>query len=406
MVGFFIALDTALWRERILIYNAKRQAAPLVPPEKLYPMSRRFSTVAVVSAIFVIVVMALVISRDFAWLNSMGSDKAMLHQAQRSVMIELSFITMVLLIMIVNLIASYSKNLRLLFRNETGVLEKVSQGDLSSLVPVVTQDEFGLIAGHTNIMIKGLRHRLELITSMKLAEEIQRNLLPTRPPEIKGVDVAGASIYCKETGGDYYDYFSLPDNRLGIVVADAADHGLGSAMHMTSARAFLQAAMDRYVDPAQTIAFLNNYLTRDNRNSGRFVTLFFLEIDVNQRHLKWVRAGHDPALLYTPANDRMQILDGKGVALGVSEMIDYQTQHYKNWSTGDVLVIATDGIWETRNSDGEMFGKERLIQTIKSSTETGNNAQQLLDHILLHVAKWRGEQAQEDDTTLVTAILP
>jgi sigma-B regulation protein RsbU (phosphoserine phosphatase) len=368
-------------------------------------MSRRFSMVAVVTAIFVMVVMALVISRDFAWLNSMDSDPTRIYQAERSVMIEVVFITAVLLVMMINLIVSYSKNLQLLFRNETGVLEKVRQGDLSNLVPIVTQDEFGLIAGHTNYMIQGLRHRLELIASIKLAEEIQRNLLPINPPDIKGVDLAGASIYCNETGGDYYDFFSLPKARLGVVVADAADHGLGSAMHMTSARAFLRAVMDSYTTPSQTISTLNSYLTRDSRNTGRFMTLFFLEIDPAKRQLSWVRAGHEPALLYDPIKKEMKVLDGSGVALGISEKVVYQTGRYENLAQGAVLVIGTDGIWETRNAAGEMFGKERLIRTIKSSAKKKDSAQKLLDRILTRINNWRGEQVQEDDTTLVTVIL-
>ena len=84
----------------------------------------------------------------------------------------------VLLALVVNLIVSYSRNLRLLFNNETDVLERVSRGDLSRTVPVATRDEFGVIAGHTNSMIQGLRHRTKMITALKLAEEVQQNLLP------------------------------------------------------------------------------------------------------------------------------------------------------------------------------------------------------------------------------------
>ena len=84
----------------------------------------------------------------------------------------------VLLALVVNLIVSYSRNLRLLFNNETDVLERVSRGDLSRTVPVATRDEFGVIAGHTNSMILGLRHRTKMITALKLAEEVQQNLLP------------------------------------------------------------------------------------------------------------------------------------------------------------------------------------------------------------------------------------
>lgn len=406
VAGFFIALDMALRRERLLIDTAKMKAPLLLPPERLYPMSRRFSMVAVVTAFFVIVIMVLVISKDFAWLDSMAPDKLMIDQARRSVMIEVVFITGVLFILVINLIFSYSKNLKILFGNETGILEKVSQGDLSALVPVVTQDEFGLIAGHTNNMIQGLRHRMELVSSIKLAEEVQRNLLPIHPPAVKDVDLAGASIYCKETGGDYYDYFQLSHDRLALVVADAADHGLGSAMHMTSARAFLRSAMDRYDTPAQIMSEINGYLTRDSRNTGRFMTLFFLEINLKQRVLRWVRAGHDPAMLYDPDSGQLELLDGPGVVLGALEEAEFVTSDHENWPQGAVLVIGTDGIWETRNEMGEMFGKKRLIQAIKDSSAQKETARQLLDRILSQVTEWRKDQDQEDDITLMTAILP
>ncbi len=405
VMGFFIALDTALWRERNLIRTARMEEALLIPPERLYPMSRRFSSVAVATALFVIEVMALVISRDFAWLNSMEMDAAMLSEAQRSVMTEVVFITFILLAMVVNLIISYSKNLSLLFRNETGVLEKVSQGDLTAMVPVVTQDEFGLIAGHTNVMIEGLRHRSELVSSIKLAEEVQRNLLPVRPPEVEGVDLAGASRYCDETGGDYYDYFRLSDHRLVIVVADAADHGLGSAMHMTSARAFLRAAMDHYQSPEQIVSEINRYLVQDGRNTGRFMTLFFLEIDSFERRLRWVRAGHDPAILFDPTKKRLEVLDGPGVALGVSDEMTYVSQSLTGWSHETVLLIGTDGIWETRNHNNEMFGRSRLYQIIKDAAAKRKMSRQLMEEILAQVASWRGDQKQEDDITLVTAVL-
>jgi sigma-B regulation protein RsbU (phosphoserine phosphatase) len=113
-----------------------------------------------------------------------------------------------------------------LFNNETDVLERVSRGDLSRTVPVATRDEFGVIAGHTNSMIRGLRHRTKLITALKLAEEVQQNFLPVSAPDHAGLDLNGTSIYYEETGGDYYEFFKLPKNNLGVVVADASDHGV------------------------------------------------------------------------------------------------------------------------------------------------------------------------------------
>ncbi|MCG6919123.1 MAG: hypothetical protein LJE89_16450, partial [Deltaproteobacteria bacterium] len=230
VVAFFLSMDMALARERKVIYDAVAEDRVLPPPKRLYSMTRKFSLVALIATLFVSLIVGLVISRDVVWLAEIERSGMSVTQAQFSVMQEVLFIMVVLLVAIVNLIISYSKNLKLLFQNETSVLERVSQGDLSKLVPVATHDEFGFIAGHTNTMIEGLRHRTQLITALKLAEEVQQNLLPSAPPSFSGFDIAGTSKYCDETGGDYYDYFDLSKGHLGIVVADASEHGVGAAM--------------------------------------------------------------------------------------------------------------------------------------------------------------------------------
>ena len=250
--GFFIALDMALARERTVILNALAQNTVLPPQKRLFSMTRRFSLVAVAAVICVSVVNIFVLARDMSWLTQVGTDPAATREAILSVTFEILFIMAVLLGLAVNLIVSYSRNLKLLFENETGVLERVSNGDLSRMVPVATRDEFGLIAGHTNSMIEGLRHRLRLLDALKLAEEVQRTLLPARAPKVAGVDLSGISIYCYEIGGDYYDYLLLPKSRLGIVVADVSGHGIDAALFMTAARAFVISAAQGFQQPGRT----------------------------------------------------------------------------------------------------------------------------------------------------------
>ncbi|MGD8268978.1 MAG: SpoIIE family protein phosphatase, partial [Desulfobacterales bacterium] len=294
VVGFFIAIDMALDRERRNILTTLNSRRSLQLGDRLFPVTRKFFLVAVSTALFVTVVIVLVITRDIVWLSKIEQSESALIDAQLSVSYEIFFIMAILLAMVINLIYSYSKNLKILFQNETSVLERVSRGDLSNLVPVATNDEFGLIAAHTNSMIQGLRHRIRLISALKLAEEVQRNLLPTHAPKIPGLDISGISIYCDETGGDYYDYLTFPDGRLGIVVADASDHGVSAALHMTTARAFLLYGTQNVDGLAGLIDDINRHLVRDGLQTGRFVSLFLLEIDPKQKSLRWVRAGHEP----------------------------------------------------------------------------------------------------------------
>jgi len=403
MTGFFLALDTALEKEREIIAEVIAQGRRQRPPKRLYSMTRKFFMAALTSVLFFSIVLILVFTRDIVWLTNLDTTTTSLASAQMSVAYEVFFIMLVMLILIVNLIVSYSKNLKLLFANETRVLERVSQGDLTGTVPIATNDEFGLIAGHTNSMIDGLRHRMQLIKELKLAEEIQQNLLPKNPPARTGIDISGISLYCDEIGGDYYDFLELPDQKLGIVVADAAGHGIGAAMHMTAARAFVHLSAREYQGPAKLLTEVNRYITRDSDATSRFLVMFFLEIDEQAKTLKWVRAGHDPAILYDPTNDTFTDLSGDGMALGVMDDCEYQSYEHLDWSPGSILVVGTDGIHETRSSQDVMFGHDRLRQIIRNNHRAA--ADEIQNTVLAALQSFRGEQPQEDDVTVVVVKL-
>ena len=399
VAGFFLSIDTALARERMVIKDSIARQDLIAPPEKLYSMTKKFSLVALATAVLVSIVVLLVFSLDIVWLTKIGQNPTALHQAQMSIAYEIFFMFVVLLSLVVNLIISYSANLKLLFENETRILERISRGDLSQKVPVATKDEFGVIAGHTNKMIDGLRHRAELISALKLAEEVQQNLLPQRAPEMPGLDIAGTSIYCDETGGDYYDYFKLPSDRLGVVVADASGHGVGAAMHMTTVRAFLHYGIRTYQNPAQLITDINDYVTRDSSETNRFMSMFFLEVNPTAKNLCWVRAGHEPAMIFAPSGSKSQDLYGEGVALGVVADYNYAEYTLQGWEPGSVIVIGTDGVRETRNSDGKMFGLERLYKVISHSVN--ESAEVIQNGVIGALRTFQADARQEDDITLV-----
>jgi sigma-B regulation protein RsbU (phosphoserine phosphatase) len=403
VIGFFIAIDMALDRERRNILMALSSQRNLPLGDRLFPVTRKFFVVAVSTALIVTVVIVLVISRDIVWLSKIEQSESALIDAQLSVSYEIFFIMGILLAMVINLIYSYSKNLKILFQNETSVLEQVSRGDLSGLVPVATNDEFGLIAAHTNSMIQGLRHRIRLISALKLAEEVQRNLLPNQAPKIPGLDISGISIYCDETGGDYYDYLNLPNGRLGIVVADASDHGVSAALHMTTARAFLIHGSQNVDRLEVLVDDVNRHLFRDSLQTGRFVALFLLEVDPQQKTLRWVRAGHEPALLFEPGTNEFQQLSGDGIVLGADDRYRFHSYSRHQWEPGSVIVIGTDGVHETRNKEGELFGRERLQDIVR--LHHMENAGSIQTAILGELENFRGAAPREDDITLVIAKL-
>lgn len=402
-LGIFIAIDTGLARERTVILETSGKNMSIDPPRRFYPLTRKFSLVAILTVFLVSLIIVMVIYRDFAWLVTVEKSGANLAEAKRSVVYEIGFIVLVLLSLIVKLIVSYSKNLTLLFDNETGVLKRVSKGDLSGLVPVVTNDEFGFIAGHTNRMILGLRHRSEMLTSLKLAEELQQNLLPEAAPDHPGVDISGETIYCDETGGDYYDYFRFCENSMGILVADAADHGIGSALHMTTARAFMRYGVGNHEKPADLIETVNRHLTRDFGDSGRFITMFFLLIDTHENELSWIRAGHEPALLYDPSTDGFEELTTGGMALGVMEDQSFGESSRQGWASGTIIIIISDGIKEARDPAGADFGRERLMRVIRENRE--GSATAIRTAVIAKLRKFQRGAPVEDDITLVVAKL-
>jgi len=403
LAGFFLSLDTSLARERSIIHQALARDLVLTQPRRLYSMTRKFSLVALTATLFVSAVIGLVIAGDVAWLAKIGQSGMSVTQAQQSVTLEVFFVMAVLLIWVVNLIISFSRNLKLLFENETNVLERVSQGDLSRFVPVATNDEFGVIAGHTNNMIEGLRHRLKLITALKLAEEVQQNLLPQEPPSLPGLDVAGTSIYCDETGGDYYDYFEFSNGRLGVVVADASGHGVGAALLMTTARALLRQRAAMTGDLAHILSDVNQELFRDVQESGRFMTMFLLEIDPAVKTLRWVRGGHDPAILYDTAEDEFFELAGEGMALGVDKNFEFKEFNREGWTPGSIVIVGTDGIREAHNEQSEMFGLDRLRQVIRN--HGSQPAEAIQQAVIAALRTFQGDAPQEDDITLVVVKL-
>nr|WP_169309307.1 SpoIIE family protein phosphatase [Desulforhopalus sp. IMCC35007] len=399
IAGLFIGLDSALAGERSIILRAMQDQCVASIPEKLFPVTQKFTLVAVTASILVAIVIILIFTRDIQWLADNIQNANAIHDVTMTVIIEVFFIVSVLIILIVNLILSYSKNLQLLFKNETEILIKVSSGDLSSKVPVVTQDEFGFIAGHTNQMIDGLRHRFKLISSLKLAEEVQQNLLPQSSPFLKGFDISGSSIYCDQTGGDYYDYFLLPNQSLGVVVADAVGHGIGAAMLMTSVRAFLTSAIKRYRNPASLIHEVNQYISNDCEKSGRFTSMFFVEISPQSKKLTWIRAGHEPPLFYHVMTDSFSQLEGAGLVLGIDSRYEFEENITHSLMPGDIILIGTDGISEATNQEGLLFGRERIKEIIRQYAN--KSAREIQERLFLEVQNFYGNVHQQDDITLV-----
>jgi sigma-B regulation protein RsbU (phosphoserine phosphatase) len=219
---------------------------------------------------------------------------------------------------------------------------------------------------------------------------------------LSGFDIAAKSVYCDETGGDYFDFFPCEDkhcSRFGIVVGDVTGHGVGAALLMATARALIRGLVTSPENLAECLTQVNSLLSTDVRDSGRFMSLFFLMLEEGSPNISWVRAGHDPAILYNPAKDLVEELVGPGMVLGVEEYYSYQQIHKVIEAVGTIILIGTDGIWEAHNSEGKLFGKDRLHQIIRDNAD--KSAAAIQRAVLDAVSKFRGKLPQEDDITIV-----
>jgi len=238
--------------------------------------------------------------------------------------------------------------------------------------------------------------------ALALAGEVQKSLLPQSKPEVQGLDIAGRNVSCDEIGGDYFDFLWRRENPAGpfsVVVGDITGHGVDSALLMTSARAFLRMRASQPGTISEIITAMNRHLTRDVLESGRFMTLFYLTVDPKQDRIEWVRAGHDPAILYEPQQDAFEELKGSGVALGVNDAVKYVENHRDGLSDGQIIAIGTDGIWEAFNKKGKMFGKQRFKDIIRQNARAG--ADDILNAVYRELNKFTQGQKSEDDITLV-----
>ena len=262
----------------------------------------------------------------------------------------------------------------------------------------VVRDANGIKTQTQGVLVDITDHK----KALELAGEVQKNLLPQKNLRFNGLDIAGKSIPCEEIGGDYFDYLlgeEYPDRPFSVVVGDITGHGVDAALLMTSARTFLRMRSSQPGSIAQIVNEMNRHLLRDVLDTGRFMTLLYMTIDTDNGHVRWVRAGHDPAILYDPVQDKFEELKGVGVALGLDEKFAYEENLKTELTSGQIIAIGTDGIWESFNRDGEMYGKERFNSIIRKNANA--EANDILNAIYKDLDSFTSGLKPDDDITLV-----
>jgi serine phosphatase RsbU (regulator of sigma subunit) len=280
-------------------------------------------------------------------------------------------------------------------------MQRVGGGDLEARADFHGSREFRQLSDALNRMIADLRDRLRLRHSLDVAMDVQQQLLPKRPPTIRGFDVAGHSTYCDETGGDYYDFLVVDQptaDHLLIALGDVMGHGVAAALVMAGTRAVLRDRADATGCLADLMGRLNRMIAADLEGS-RFMTMHLGVMDVRQKTYRWVSAGHDPAMIYDPVNDSFEEPDASSMPLGIMDDTVYEEHVCGPLQTGQIFVLGTDGVWEMPNSDGELFGKPRLRQAIQAARE--GTSEQIAQTIRDALAKFRGDAKPVDDVTFV-----
>jgi sigma-B regulation protein RsbU (phosphoserine phosphatase) len=231
---------------------------------------------------------------------------------------------------------------------------------------------------------------------LRLAQRIQRQLLPTNAPHLPQMDVYGASEPAEWTGGDYFDYLELCGGATAIVVADVSGHGLGPALLMSSTRASFRAL-------APTVSEVGELLTCGNRavvdavSRTEFVTACVVRYDLNCRALFYATAGHAAYLL--KGDGSSLVLAGKAPPLGILPDLVVTTDQHVGIEPGDVLILVTDGILETHNATNEMFGETRLFDIAAKHRQ--HKAKEVVTALFDASRVFADGQPQQDDNTAV-----
>lgn len=265
-------------------------------------------------------------------------------------------------------------------------------------------DTLNIIAGVATMALKTLavkKEQKKIRRDLIRASEIQNGLLPEHKTTFMDYDIYGVCRPDQSVGGDYFDFIRNADDldeRLGIVITDAAGHGLPAAIQSL----FVSGAVKMAMSFSTRISHLFHRLNRlifDTLFYERFVTMFYCELTKTSNRLGlYASAGHTPAILYSPSKDRFEYLNPTGGFLGVIKDQRYQVENFI-MRPGDVLLIYTDGIDEAQDSDGVRFGNERLEVLINSNAD--RTAEHIALKILEAVEKFADEDVHSDDKTLV-----
>ena len=291
--------------------------------------------------------------------------------------------------------------------------ERVRHGDFAHRIEVRTNDQLGELAGSFNEMtgsIEGLlqtaaeKKRLE--EELRIARAIQMSLLPRGPLDVPGLGITALCVPAREVGGDYYDFFRLPGNRMGILIADVSGKGTSAALYMAELKGLVLALAQRYDSPRELLIEVNRIIS-EHLDSRSFITAAYAVVDLDRGTMRFCRAGHTPLIFFTGAGARpgAQIMTPNGMVLGLrieaaEDLFPQLLEEVRiELAPGDVIALYTDGITEAMNPDSDLFGEGRLRGLIEEHGHLDSG--ELRERIMREVESFVGAANQHDDMTMI-----
>jgi serine phosphatase RsbU (regulator of sigma subunit)/anti-sigma regulatory factor (Ser/Thr protein kinase)/DNA-binding response OmpR family regulator len=295
----------------------------------------------------------------------------------------------------------------LLIKNEPAGALVLQKGDAAPFDAGQTNLVHSLCA-QAGVFLHNLRQAQRLVEAarlyqqVELAKTMQQQLLPATDLEIEGLDIAAAYLASNQVGGDYYDIFQLARHKVAAVVADVSGHSIASGLLMTAARSTVQLLVQHQSSPAEVLRQLNKTIYRDLEQTGLFLSIIIVTIDLESRVACYANAGHNPPFLYQGVSGKVVGLNATGMLVGILPDAAYEERQL-DLNLGDTLVLYTDGIAEARSVRGEFFGEQRLNDLIV--TGAPNRARHIADSIMINVCRHTQRDLTDDATLLVLKLV-
>ena len=265
---------------------------------------------------------------------------------------------------------------------------------LPAVLSLAAQVASAIHRAHVYAVTLSMQRTLQELT---LAHSIQASFLPESIPQLPGWQITATLEPARQIAGDFYDFIHLPEGKLGILIADVADKGLGSALYMALSNTLIRTFANEYHrDPAMVLKTANQHILR-NARANLFVTVFFAVLDPASGLLRYANAGHNPPFLLG-MNNGIKTLNNTGMPLGIDEENDWGQEEIMI-SPGEMLLLYTDGVTDAQNNAGEFIDRKNILSTIQQNM--GKTVQDVQQGILDKVHHFVGDAPRFDDLTLV-----